>query len=271
MRFKLRLSNSSKEGKRKYIRYVVFAIISYIIFLVVTLPASIGFSFVRNNPQLSRQLQFSTVSGTVWSGNIANVQISGINIGHLNWDLKLLPLLLGELSIHVNFRNKAVAGNSMSGSGTVAISFSGNISVEDFTAVFSADSLAPLMYGLPARFSGDINLHVTSLSYVKGQRINVKSRMVVSKAGLVTPQRISYGDILIQSIPQLLGSQFVLTDQGGPLILDGNIKIKGNGLYTVNLGLGARNSASQDLRNGLRFLGQRDATGKYRYKTKGKL
>lgn len=275
--FKSKKSSSNRRRRRKqrlkkkYIRYAIFAIISYVVFLIVSLPASIAVSFVNKNPMLSRQLQLSAVSGTVWSGSAASVRISGINIGKLNWDLNLLPLLLGELSVHVNFRNQTVTTNAMSGSGTFAISFSGNINVENFTASFSADSLAPLMYGLPARFSGDINMHIDFLSLEKGRRINLKSRIVVSKAGLVSPQRIDYGDILIQASPQLAGSQLVLTDQGGPLILDGNVKLKGNGLYTVNLGLGARNSASQDLQKGLRFLGQRDATGKYRYKSKGKL
>ncbi len=275
--FKSKKSTGNKRRRRKqklkkkYIRYAAFAVISYVIFLITSLPASVAVSFVNNNPMLSRQLQLSAVSGTLWSGSAASVQISGINIGKLNWNLKLLPLLLGELSVYVNFRNQMASAKAMSGSGTFAISFSGDVSVENFMASFSADSLGPLMYGLPARFSGDVNMHIDSLSLVKGRRINLKSRIVVSKAGLVSPQRIDYGDILIQASPQLTGSQLVLTDQGGPLILDGNIKIKGNGLYTMNLGLGARNSASQDLRNGLRFLGQRDATGKYRYKSKGKL
>ncbi len=275
--FKSKVSRSSKRRKRKqklrrkYIRYTLFAVILYIIFLIATLPASIGFTLVKNNSQLNRQLQFSSVTGTVWSGSASSVHISGINIGQLDWNLKLLPLLLGELSIYLNIKNSAASASNMSGSGTVSISFFGNINVEDFTAAFPIDSLAPLMYGLPARLSGDVNMHIDALSLTKGNRFNLKSRIVVSKAVLVSPQRIEYGDILIQATPQLYGSQFVLTDQGGPLILDGNIKIKGNGLYSINLGLGARNSASKDLQSGLIFLGQRDATGKYRYKMKGKL
>ncbi len=272
---KSKASRSSKRRKRKlkrrYIRYTVFAVISYFVFLVVTLPASVGFSFIKNNPQLNRQLQFTSVTGTVWSGSASAVHISGINIGQLDWNLKLLPLLFGELSVYLKINNQQSSASMLSGSGTVAISVFGDISVDNFTAAFPVDSLAPLMYGLPARFGGDVNMHIDSLSLVKGNRINLKARIVVSKARLVSPQRIEYGDILIQASPQLSGSQFVLTDQGGPLILDGNVKIKGNGLYSVNLGLGARNSASKDLQNGLRFLGQRDATGKYRYKSKDKL
>ncbi len=275
--FKSKTSRSSKRRrrkqklKRKYIRYTVFAVISYVVFLIVTLPASIGFSFIKNNPQLNRQLQFSSVTGTVWSGSASSVHISGINIGQLDWDLNLLPLFLGRLSVYIKVKNQQASASTVSGTGTIAISVFGDIKVDNFTATFPIDLLTPVMYGFPARFSGDVNMHIDSLSLVKGSRINLKSRIVVSKAGLVSPQRIEYGDILIQASPQLYGSQFVLTDQGGPLILDGNIKIKGNGLYSVNLGLGARNSASKDLQTGLRFLGQRDATGKYRYQSKGKL
>lgn len=272
---KSKASRSSKRRKRKlkrrYIRFTVFAVISYFVFLVVTLPASVGFSFIKNNPQLNRQLQFASVTGTVWSGSASAVHISGINIGQLDWNLKLLPLLFGELSVYLKINSQQASASMLSGSGTVAISVWGDINIDKFTATFPIDLLAPLMYGLPARFGGDVNMHIDALSLTKGSRINIKSRIVVSKARLVSPQRIEYGDILIQASPQLSGSQLLLTDQGGALILDGNIKIKGNGLYSVNLGLGARNSASKDLQSGLRFLGNRDATGKYRYKTNGKL
>jgi len=260
-----------QKQRRKYIRYIVFATMSYVFFLILNLPASVAFSFIKNSPQLSRQLQFSSVNGTIWSGSATSVRVSGINIGQLNWNLKLLSLFLGELSAHIKFQNKGVSNKSILGSGTLSISLLGDMGIDNFSASFSTSSIAPLMYGMPAQFGGDINMHIDSLSLIKGHRLNVKGRMVISKASLVSPQRIDYGNLLIQASPKLEGTQLVLSDQGGPLILDGSINIKGNGFYALNFGLGARNSASQDLRTGLRFLGQRDGTGKYHYITKGKI
>lgn len=257
--------------KRKYIRYGLFAAACYVFFLIVTIPASFAVSFLNSNPQLKRQLQVTAASGTLWSGSAANIRVSGINLGQLNWDLKILPLLIGHLKVYLNFSNKSSAANNISGSGYVSVSLFGELSADDFTISTTADAVAPLMYGMPARFGGDINAHVKSLNLVKGERLNIDSRIVISKASLVSPQKISYGDVLIKTSPDKNGSVFVLSDQGGPLILDGTIKIKGNGSYAVNLGLGARNSASADLQNGLRFIGRRDATGKYRYLSNGKL
>lgn len=266
-----RILKRKKDTRRKYIRYSIFAIACYISFLLWTLPASVAISFIKDNPQLKNKIQLSIVNGTLWNGSAASAQIAGINLGALHWNLKVLPLLIGKVKVYISFNNKGLSSSKISGSGNIAVSSSGEISVDDFTAAVTADALAPLMYGLPARFSGDLNLHINELSLVKGKRINIKSRIVVSHAGLVSPQRIEYGDILIQVSPKQTGSQITLADQGGPLILDGSIKIKGNGVYNVNLGMGARNSASDDLVKGLRFLGSRDATGKYRYRTNGKL
>ena len=235
------------------------------------MPASVAISFLNSNPQLKRQIQISSVSGTVWSGRAGSSQIAGINLGQLKWEMSFIPLLLGELQVYITFKNKSTSSDKISGSGYVGISIGGDLSVEDFSSAVNVDALGPLMYGLPARFAGDLNIHIDELTLEKGKRINIKSRVVVSKAGLVSPQRIEYGTILIQAAPKLSGSEITLTDQGGPLILNGTVKLKGNGVYNMNLGLGARNSASDDLRNGLRFLGQRDATGKYHYKTNGKL
>ncbi len=267
-----RAKRRRQSQKRKYLRYGIFAVACYVVFLVATFPASLAVSFFGSTPQLKKQLQITAASGTVWSGSAANVRVSGINLGQLKWELKLLPLLIGNLEVYIKFANKSAAGDDISGSGYVSPSlFGGDISVNDFTLSTSADAIAPLMYGLPARFGGDINAHIKSLELVKGKTININARVVVTGAGLVSPQKIDYGDILIKASPDKNGSVLVLSDQGGPLILDGNIKIKGNGLYTINLGLGARNSASADLENGLRFIGRRDPTGKYNYRTNGKL
>lgn len=260
-----------KSQRRKFIRYGIFSLMCYLSFLVWSLPASIANSFIENNPQLKKTIQLSSIGGTIWSGNAVSSQIAGINLGQLKWELKVLPLLLGKVKVYIIFNNRNTTTSKVSGSGNISISLSNELFIDDFSASVTADAIAPLMYGLPARFSGDINMHIDELSIVKGKRFNFKSRIVVTKAGLVSPQIIDYGDILIQSSPKLEGSQITLTDQGGPLILDGSVKINGNGIYNVNLGMGARNSASEDLRNGLLFLGQRDSTGKYHYKTNGKL
>ena len=269
---KKRSRNRKMGVRRKYIRYTIFGFVCYAIFLVTTFPASILVSFVKASPQLNRQIQITAVDGTLWNGSAANVRVSGVNLGQLKWDMKILPMLLGKIKLHINFNDKAVSSLTTSGSGYVSVSLGGRLTIEDFRATVSADTLAPLMYGMPARFGGDVNLLIQEMTVIQGKRINMKSRVVVSKARLVSPQKITYGDILIQVTPKDNGSQFVLSDQGGPLILDGVIKVKGNGIYTVNLGLGARSTASADLENGLRFIGgRRDSNGKYRYKSNGKL
>lgn len=268
---KSRKQKRKQDKRKRYTRYGIFAVVVYLFFLVSNLPASIAVSFISDNPQLKRQLQISAVSGSIWSGSAASVQVAGLNLGRVKWDLNLLPLLLGEVNAYINFNNAAGSAGLISGSGTVAVSLGGEISLTKFSAAFSIDALAPLMYGMPARFGGDVRLHIYEMTLLQGKRINIKSRTVISNASLVSPQKINYGDVLVQSSAQALGSHFILTDQGGPLILDGKIKLKGNGIYALNFGLGARDSASSDLANGLRFLGQRDSTGKYHYKMNAKL
>jgi len=268
---KSRRRKRKQSQRRRYVRYAIFAGACYIIFIIATLPASVVVSYAKQNLQLQRQLQISAVTGTVWSGSAESVQTNGLNLGTVQWDLKILPLLFGKVKAYINFNNKESGTKKISGSGLVAVSYSGELSLNDFSAALSADALAPLMYGLPARFAGNLNIRVDSLTLIKGKRINLKSRILVANAALVSPQKIDYGNILIQSTAKDTGSQFVLTDQGGPLILNGTISLTGNGTYRLNLGMGARETASADLEKGLRFLGQRDATGRYRYKMNGKL
>ena len=267
---KSRRQRRKQNTRRKVIRYSLFAIASYIVFLIATFPASLAVSMITSNPDLQNKLKISAVSGTVWSGSAASVRVSGVNLGKVKWELSFLPILIGDISSYVNFKNTSTSASNISGSGTIVATLGGNLLLEDFSAAFPVDALTPFMYGMPARFSGDVRLHIDEMELEPGKRINLKSKINVANAGLSSPQKITYGDIIIKSNPKDAGSQLVLNDQGGPLILDGNIKIKGNGVYNINLAMGARDTASKDLENGLRFLGRRDSTGKYQYRSNGK-
>jgi len=268
---KSRRQRRKQNTRRKIVRYSIFAVVSYLVFLIATFPASLATSFITSNPQLKNQVKITAVSGTIWSGSAANVQISGVNLGALKWQVSALPLLIGEISSYVNFKNLSSSSSNISGSGTIAMTFGGSLMLDDFSAAFPVDALTPFMYGMPARFSGDVQLRVDEMILEPGTRMNLKSKISVANAGLVSPQKIDYGNISIQATPNDSGTQLVLNDQGGPLILDGNVKLKGNGVYNINLSMGARETASKDLENGLRFLGRRDSSGKYNYRSNGKL
>lgn len=252
--------------RKKYFKYVLFGLGMYVLFLIISFPASIVFGYVEKYPALSRQLKLSSVQGSIWAGQARQVRIAGIQFGHISWQLQTLPLLWGTVSIKINFSDADAKGY-----GKLAITLGGNILVEDMKVSMPIEKLAPVMYGMPVTFSGEMNALVEEMELVKGNRINVKGRVVIAKAGMAAPQRIEYGDIVLKLSPDSSGSKIILADQGGPLILNGNINLKGNGRYVIDMKLGARENASKELVTGLRFMGRRDESGIYHYTSNGKI
>jgi general secretion pathway protein N len=87
--------------KMKPWKWVVLAIFTYLVLLVVYLPAAHLVAFVqKNNPKLP--ITIGNIEGTLWSGKVDKVIAHGIALNNLRWELSPWSLLLGKASIDLN-------------------------------------------------------------------------------------------------------------------------------------------------------------------------
>jgi len=88
---------------------LVIGAVAYLLILVVTFPA------VRLVPLLERQvagLSLHAVSGSVFSGQAAQLVYQGLDYGHLNWEFRPAGLLLGRVEFHLELSDPANPGSA---------------------------------------------------------------------------------------------------------------------------------------------------------------
>jgi len=264
---KKRRSNRGRvRVSKSFYKFLTFGVVMYIVFLFATLPANTVYAFfIKSSPQL-RNVKLTGLSGTIWSGLAADANINNIELGKLEWDMHVIPLLIGRVSFDMKFKSLTSQGH-----GAVAASLGGKIFAENLELRAPMSILTPFMYGYPISLDGQLAAHIKELEIEPGSRLNISGRVVAMNAASLSPQRIEFGDHVVKLSPNDMGSKINIVDQGGALLLQGNVNVQGSGKYNVNLTMAPREDAAPALVQSMKFLGRADAAGKYYFRKQGKL
>ncbi|MCK4864956.1 MAG: type II secretion system protein N [Gammaproteobacteria bacterium] len=234
-------------------KYIFFISGLYLFFLVINLPANMVVSFIK----IPGNIKISSTSGTIWSGSISKLKISGINLGSVNWELHPLNLLIGELSVDVSIVNRKQYFKS-----EVSFSTSGKIEFEETNFKFNLSSLQPLTYGMPFSYAGDISGYFPLSFFHKNNYVGVNGKLSLSNMVMISPQQQSFGDFFIDFRAEKEGATSGrIKDSGGELSLDGQLSMSKNGQFKISAKLAAREKNSS-LEKVILFLGRKDASGR---------
>ena len=236
-------------------------LISYIVFLIATLPTTL----VLNQVKVPKNISVYGVTGTIWNTNIEQLVVDKTTIKKVNTQLSFWSLFTLTPKLAITFGDPFVTGPE--GALTLALSQQ-KAHISDFKIVINANEIAQqLTLPLPMTVQGDVELLLVNaeIDLKKGnQCIAVKGNAQWTKAGVVAlEQQVKLGDLqadidcekgalsLNISPTNDLGLTFKATmNQGG--------KISGNGFLKP----GAK--FPKALNDVLPFLGTKDSQGRYR-------
>jgi len=246
-------------------KIISISILLYCFFLVSNLPAKMVISWAV--PKSNNALSITSPQGTIWSGKMASIGAKGVNINNFEWDLNLLPLLYGNISIDFVFGDE-----ESHGTGSINLSLSSNkIDVDNLEARLPISMLTPLMIGVPAKLDGQLHAHFDSIVYAPGEEIMAKGNLVWNSAAVTVLQTVQLGDLKLSLTPRDKGSHGVLKDAGGPLILEGTVQLSNKGQYQAAIKVGTRSTAEAALKQSMPFLGQAGSDGKVQIRRSGRL
>lgn len=251
---------------KRWIGFTVLGVVAYVYFLLANFPAGAGFKYVVAPLDRGKAVNLQGLSGTVWSGQAAQARIAGLNLGKLSWDLKLLSLLTGKLGVDL-----LSVGSDSRIEGKVQARFDQTLLLDKLQGKIPAQTMMPLLYGFPIALAGQIDADIQHAEIKPGQRLDVEGKVVWHSAALTAPQAVELGDLFVALRPDKEGTKLLLSDQGGPLTLEGTIQVKHNGQYKLNIYLGARDKNATALSNGLKMLGRTNPQGKVLVSRTGQL
>ena len=235
------------RASRRGLRMGTIAVAAFLIILIARFPAPWAAGL------LPRGVSCEQLDGTLWSGACSGLAAERTTLGDLSWSLHPLALLTGRLDV-----DASLARPDGTASGRVQLSPSGVLAARDVHANLLLDHalLAQLSPGTHAHLEADL----ASLRW-DGKRITqLQGQMALH--GLTDDQSAPLGDFRLV-FPASAGDPVgQLTDLGGPLAVQGTVRLTGEPGYVVDGLVAARPGASASMVQQLRYLGTPDAQGR---------
>lgn len=249
------------------ILFVSLFLLSYVFFMVRQLPANIAIQWLPQNVLQANNIRLQGIGGTIWNGQLTQARLNGFTLSNVAWQLHSMPLLWGDVAVAFKFRQADAFGNA-----EVTTDFGGVEAVlSSVQGSFPASQLMPLFYGFPIALDGQVSAEIQQAIISKGQQLSLRGEMLWREAALSAPQHILFGDLQVKMQPRDKGTVLTVQDQGGPLQLQGQIVVQGNGSYATTISVSARPTASKALAQSISILGNRDAQGNVQIQQQGKL
>lgn len=246
---------SAYLNNTKNIKFILIVLFLYILFLLVSLPASVVLSFVT----LPKNIKLSSVSGTIWSGLARDVkhESTGLELGTIHWQLQPLNLIIGELALDVS----VVKGNEYIKS-EVNIRSSGKLELKQSRFLINLASLKPLTYAMPFSYSGKVSGYFPAAYIYRDNHIVLDGELNLKKLRLTSPRNILFGNFIINFMPENEGATSAkIKDQGGPISISGQMKLDKNAKLNIYSKLSARDKDA-DIEKMLLLLGKKDNSGR---------
>lgn len=236
---------------------------AFVIFALVTLPASVVLSRLG-----SAGVSATGVSGSIWNGKAQVLQVSGAQIGSVEWDLHVLPLF----TLHLNADVKVTRVDGFAATG-LSVGPGGKVTLKGLTASLPISALNnPQLNG----WGGQLNAKFARLSLEKGWPTEVDGTLdAVDVTG--PPRRpANVGGYRIVFDPAASTAEMLqgaISDAGnGPLQINGTMRLKAaDRSYEIDALVGTRANTPQNLARALEFLGPPDAQGRRQFSMAGGL
>jgi general secretion pathway protein N len=235
---------------------------AFVIFALVTLPASVVLSRLG-----SAGVSASGVSGSIWKGKAQVLQVSGVNVGSVEWDLHVLPLF----TLHLNADVKVSRVDGFA-STELSVGPGGKVTLEGLAASLPLSAINnPQLRG----WNGQLNAKFARLTLDKGWPTEVDGTLDAvdvmgppRKPANVGSYRVVFDPAA--STPEML--QGAVSDAGdGPLQITGTIKLKADRSYELDTFLATKPNTPQNLARSLEILGPPDAQGRRQFSAAGTL
>ncbi len=217
---------------------IVLGLVAYAVFAIVTFPASVLLGQFRD-----AGVTAAGVEGTAWKGRAQVLQIQGVNVGSVKWDLHALALLVAKIRADVEVTRTEGFLESQ-------VDFApGSIRFSNLTA---SVPLAALSGIAPPGWNATVNLRFSELVLDEGWPIRASGTADILNLESTTqrsPLSGSYKITLPAPNTQPADDVLVgaLTDLDGPLQVAGTIELKRDRSYLISGLVTARPDAPRGL------------------------
>lgn len=248
------------------LRYIVFGVSFYLVFLIATFPANIVYAYWKEYLGQDVRVDVIGINGSIWSGKASSATIAAQKLQPVSWSVQPLNILLGQFALNWEF--SVVDGY---GKGQAGYSLIDGFFVKELDAWLPVNSIAPMINAAALNPAGKISIKMDKL-YSDGKTItNASGNLEWHDAEISLFKKMALGNYhldVVQEDDLISGN---IKDNGGPIELSGEFSLTPEGEYQMDGLLSLRDTERKDLRQALSSVGKPNREGKIVLKQKGNL
>ncbi len=236
--------------------YIFTAVVSYLILLIATIPASL----ITNAVNDSGVVTIQGISGSLWNGKAYIIVINNnVELKNTKWSFSPWKTLIGKISIDINSQ---YLDNDISAE--IGTSFLGRYFINNLKATISAQEATQLANIPLVQLSGLISLNIDHAQWKQGELPLATGVINWSNAEVTVADTASLGNVSItlsESEQQLLNAD--IKNQGGDIKINGTAELVPEANYAVNIKLLPTASASDNIKQSLGLFAKKQNNGEY--------
>ncbi|MGF1700997.1 type II secretion system protein N [Photobacterium makurazakiensis] len=144
-------------------KYKILLGTSFSAVLVASLVAHIPASWLWQQAPKVQGLDVSGVSGTPWQGTASQVRWQGMNLGRLQWDMRVFSLLTGKVKLDVRFGQGSEM--NLAGRGMVGYGSSGPVAENLLVSLPARQVMNYVPMTVPVAITGNLELTLRNYQF----------------------------------------------------------------------------------------------------------
>lgn len=243
--------------------YLAAGLSGLLLFLVAYIPAPLLYHWSRDG--MDPQIQVYGVSGNLWQGQAASINLSGIRLQTVRWQLRPLSLLILRVSHRVTAQTEGGELDAV-----ISRTLLGTLRIGALKGSLPIEQLGPSLQLPILPVSGRMQLDLAHLKLRNGRPVQAEG--VVMFESLVfsfTSPPAALGNFRgeLSTVDEVI--KLAIASETGEVEATGFAEIKPEGQYMLDLKLRPRATASAAASSLLQSLGQPDAEGWYLLRRNG--
>lgn len=230
------------------LRIALLAAAAFAVILLSRLPAS----WVA--PRTGR-IACASPDGSLWSGSCSGFSVEGMPFGDLAWDMAPLRLLTGTLAAHV-----VLAHGPVTGSADLLCGLGGSVSLRNLIVDLKLDPRQ--IPHMPPQLRGSVHTDLALVRLEHGRLAELRGRIEAHDLTQRTGHVTLLGNYALTFPGGGTEPVGTLTDLGGPLAVQGTLRLTNQPGYVLEGQVAPRADAAPELVSNLQFLGSPDAAGR---------
>jgi hypothetical protein len=209
-------------------------------------------------------LSYSNAVGTIWSGELSDVSVSGIVLGEVKFRLSPLSLIQLSPQVQLNARGGAVVGH-----GRITRGFAGTFRLDDVEANASLRGIAPRgVFGEPA--NGQVKINISRLVFSRRAGCKEASGHLWTDVLNAPAQRFNLPSLPLSGRFECDGEALIVALEGENARTGAALSLRIDKSMTYEIIATAR-TMEEDVASALRVFGFEDDNGGLTYGSAGVL